>query len=105
MHKAENERIFVFQAEDGIRDGTVTGVQTCALPISDGPTSTIRLPSSTFRLRSMMATVPSLKTLVTPSNTISAISSLLVDVDGGVLEADHGDVVAARPFLDQDQRP
>src|SRR5690625_5499384 len=34
---------FFFQAEDGIRDGHVTGVQTCALPIShavedpDGP--------------------------------------------------------------------
>src|SRR5438309_12112931 len=27
-------KIFFFQAEDGIRDGTVTGVQTCALPIS-----------------------------------------------------------------------
>src|SRR5689334_24127798 len=26
---------FFFQAEDGIRDGTVTGVQTCALPICD----------------------------------------------------------------------
>src|SRR6266705_1079774 len=26
---------FFFQAEDGIRDRTVTGVQTCALPISD----------------------------------------------------------------------
>src|SRR3989475_4468680 len=26
--------IFFFQAEDGIRDLTVTGVQTCALPIS-----------------------------------------------------------------------
>src|SRR5689334_16466892 len=26
---------FFFQAEDGIRDGTVTGVQTCALPIWD----------------------------------------------------------------------
>src|SRR5207245_3590305 len=25
---------FFFQAEDGIRDATVTGVQTCALPIS-----------------------------------------------------------------------
>src|SRR5690606_39875490 len=25
-----------FQAEDGIRDFHVTGVQTCALPISDG---------------------------------------------------------------------
>src|SRR5260370_7899295 len=27
---------FFFQAEDGIRDSSVTGVQTCALPIS-GP--------------------------------------------------------------------
>src|SRR2546430_13461554 len=26
---------FFFQAKDGIRDLTVTGVQTCALPISD----------------------------------------------------------------------
>src|SRR5207248_833122 len=26
---------FFFQAEDGIRDRTVTGVQTCALPISE----------------------------------------------------------------------
>src|SRR5207245_5460212 len=25
--------LFFFQAEDGIRDATVTGVQTCALPI------------------------------------------------------------------------
>src|SRR5205085_4486002 len=27
--------LFFFQAEDGIRDLTVTGVQTCALPISE----------------------------------------------------------------------
>src|SRR5687767_15349352 len=27
-------RCFFFQAEDGIRDKLVTGVQTCALPIS-----------------------------------------------------------------------
>src|SRR5690625_4724550 len=27
---------FFFQAEDGIRDGHVTGVQTCALPIYNG---------------------------------------------------------------------
>src|SRR6267154_3184211 len=27
---------FFFQAEDGIRDGRVTGVQTCALPILAG---------------------------------------------------------------------
>src|SRR2546430_11231557 len=29
--------VFFFQAEDGIRDLTVTGVQTCALPILSGP--------------------------------------------------------------------
>src|SRR6266542_5010780 len=29
------EFFFFFQAEDGIRDATVTGVQTCALPIWD----------------------------------------------------------------------
>src|SRR5207245_5666079 len=28
---------FFFQAEDGIRDATVTGVQTCALPIVLSP--------------------------------------------------------------------
>src|SRR3712207_8667785 len=30
-----NDMIFFFQAEDGIRDIGVTGVQTCALPIFD----------------------------------------------------------------------
>src|SRR5260370_19992721 len=29
--------VFFFQAEDGIRDSSVTGVQTCALPISSPP--------------------------------------------------------------------
>src|SRR5256885_12421370 len=32
--------IFFFQAEDGIRDYKVTGVQTCALPISPGQRAT-----------------------------------------------------------------
>src|SRR5439155_2396870 len=31
------QRIFFFQAEDGIRDGHVTGVQTCAPPIYHFP--------------------------------------------------------------------
>src|SRR2546422_3888450 len=42
--------VFFFQAEDGIRDVAVTGVQTCALPISRlfAPTRTERTtrPSS-----------------------------------------------------------
>src|SRR5207253_6604948 len=42
---------FFFQAEDGIRDGHVTGVQTCALPIYDrrhgwrGPAGHVELPA------------------------------------------------------------
>src|SRR2546430_588023 len=31
--RVQHTYIFFFQAEDGIRDLTVTGVQTCALPI------------------------------------------------------------------------
>src|SRR5438309_5762956 len=34
LRRSSRRRCFFFQAEDGIRDGTVTGVQTCALPIS-----------------------------------------------------------------------
>src|SRR5437867_8142090 len=33
MHSCLWQTCFFFQAEDGIRDRTVTGVQTCALPI------------------------------------------------------------------------
>src|SRR5260370_17062581 len=32
---------FFFQAEDGIRDSSVTGVQTCALPIFPEPSSSV----------------------------------------------------------------
>src|SRR5688572_32854363 len=41
---------FFFQAEDGIRDLTVTGVQTCALPIWPRPARIVRLrPSGALR--------------------------------------------------------
>src|SRR5207244_5182342 len=33
---------FFFQAEDGIRDDLVTGVQTCALPICDSAQAYVR---------------------------------------------------------------
>src|SRR6266540_5489630 len=36
---------FFFQAEDGIRDRDVTGVQTCALPISGIPGLGRKLPA------------------------------------------------------------
>src|SRR5207244_8621068 len=37
-------RVFLFQAEDGIRDDLVTGVQTCALPILESFCAVMRLP-------------------------------------------------------------
>src|SRR5207248_3765368 len=51
---SELERLFFFRAEDGIRDRTVTGVQTCALPIS---------PSRADRLQSLFAKVQVLETV------------------------------------------
>ena len=38
-----NGVFFFFQAEDGIRDHCVTGVQTCALPISRSPLPQVRV--------------------------------------------------------------
>src|SRR2546430_12498816 len=40
--------VFFFQAEDGIRDLTVTGVQTCALPISRWAMLLRRIVSEVF---------------------------------------------------------
>src|SRR6266536_4674269 len=40
--KSSSLVFFFFQAEDGIRCPLVTGVQTCALPISSGTVSTCR---------------------------------------------------------------
>src|SRR2546430_9672042 len=34
--RRSSDVFFFFQGEDGMRDLTVTGVQTCALPISEG---------------------------------------------------------------------
>src|SRR2546425_8283288 len=45
------ELYFFFQAEDGIRDKLVTGVQTCALPISLRPTLAYRRAASGYSAR------------------------------------------------------
>src|SRR5204863_5716727 len=42
---------FFFQAEDGIRDLYVTGVQTCALPILRASVSRSRMPATASQAR------------------------------------------------------
>src|SRR5699024_11975014 len=81
---------FFFQAEDGIRDRNVTGVQTCALPIltEDGTLTTlnviallnvVNVPSSVMYVLSAFnsnsASTSSTRTskLDTPSKALSAL--------------------------------
>src|SRR2546427_587775 len=62
VSRPERENLFFFfQAEDGIRDLTVTGVQTCALPICSTATSPVALAIS--------------RSLASVSWTASAVSS------------------------------
>ena len=52
--------VFFFQAEDGIRDIGVTGVQTCALPIlpQSFVNSAKRVPQGYFAVGSKIKSVP-----------------------------------------------
>src|SRR5690348_17964838 len=61
---------FFFQAEDGIRDGRVTGVQTCALPIS--PTQT---PTQTNTPSNTPTSTPTITPTNTPTSTFTSTST------------------------------
>src|SRR5256885_3250347 len=55
---SSQDRSFFFQAEDGIRDYKVTGVQTCALPIcSPGDTQTVFSLPHAFKVHKVTAYV------------------------------------------------
>src|SRR5205809_1577145 len=78
---------FFFQAEDGIRDVAVTGVQTCALPIStssrlfatlDPTVRSLALPSRRPALLS--DTVGFIRKL--PSHLVAAFHATLEELEG-----------------------
>src|SRR5438876_11520612 len=58
---------FFFQAEDGIRDGRVTGVQTCALPIWFWNRSETRTPRVTATAWPALVNSPPMIAAVTRS--------------------------------------
>src|SRR5436309_13509462 len=60
---------FFFQAEDGIRDFHVTGVQTCALPISNSQLTPAAIKTSLFGSACTQNTSPSCPTGPVPNNT------------------------------------
>src|SRR5947209_9613181 len=49
---------FFFQAEDGIRDIGVTGVQTCALPISNTEARRVALAHAGFKIGGVVVFLP-----------------------------------------------
>src|SRR2546429_2613918 len=67
--------VFFFQAEDGIRDVAVTGVQTCALPISEflGSLSVKRVPNSRLMDVSFESTDPQLAARIVNAHIASYI--------------------------------
>src|SRR3989440_12438550 len=90
---------FFFQAEDGIRDLIVTGVQTCALPIFEkdaGPVSipgpqAVRIPRS-YALVVGIANYQNLaapQQLQFPERDAEAIYSILISTEGGNFRAEN----------------
>src|SRR5690625_5891577 len=70
---------FFFQAEDGIRAGHVTGVQTCALPISHRvgpPAAHTPNPTATGSATATALVVPLRSAANTPRITIAATETI-----------------------------
>src|SRR5436190_6925022 len=76
---------FFFQAEDGIRDHCVTGVQTCALPILDpeGVNSNAALTVPPFTNHGLIVLDNRLPSNVLESR-LTVTGTLLNDTDGSI---------------------
>src|SRR5216683_7114063 len=77
---------FFFQAEDGIRDLIVTGVQTCALPISARRFASASSVSSATRPRSTYAASSS-SSASTPSARARAATGKIAATSGGLVSS------------------
>src|SRR5260221_9860479 len=65
---------FFFQAEDGIRDHCVTGVQTCALPIS------LRRGQRRFSIQAIQGAGAPATKLKTPEHAIEVMTGAILPV-------------------------
>src|SRR5215813_10139230 len=73
---------FFFQAEDGIRDADVTGVQTCALPIS-----LMAMPADGLTLADKQATTGQLLRAGADIHALNTVRKHLSGIKGGRLAA------------------
>src|SRR3712207_8199755 len=76
--------LFFFQAEDGIRDIGVTGVQTCALPICSSISSASATASSRSGASSASATSPLGSTSTAPASSSRETAVVSLDCERSV---------------------
>src|SRR5256885_11370393 len=89
------ESFFFFQAEDGIRDYKVTGVQTCALPISRLGAAYNNLGSLYLKLHEYRKAAAVLERGLKIDPAMSSASALL-----GLSLYEMGEYASARPRLE-----
>src|SRR5207249_9088244 len=87
---------FFFQAEDGIRDRNVTGVQTCALPISMALFATD--PASPSAWKVFRFTLPPSLQQGTYDATVTAVES------NGVLDVAESSALVRAPARSEERR-
>src|SRR3989442_8886305 len=93
---------FFFQAEDGIRDADVTGVQTCALPISCFETALNDMSKGWARSVTRAAPFASCWTISRRVGSESALKAR--SRTGVVIYSTYGLNIAAGPPLSSDRR-
>src|SRR5690625_7887387 len=82
---------FFFQAEDGIRDGHVTGVQTCALPISSLQDGYEEVEQGTNQIRTTGETFAGINTaIIDKIGRASCRERVEISVGGGSLKKRKG---------------
>src|SRR5256885_10447668 len=86
-HASSSSVSFFFQAEDGIRDYKVTGVQTCALPIW-GPVSSAPPPANLLALTKPFTSSPLTDKFIAivPPPGLSSLSSCVPPVNQAKLD-------------------
>src|SRR5260370_9314460 len=85
--------IFFFQAEDGIRDSSVTGVQTCALPIC--------MPSSFYYMAGVYWPEVEMRRLI-PLLLAAALFLCAADLNQDLLDAARqGDLPSVKALLEK----
>src|SRR2546430_10238510 len=86
--------LFFFQAEDGIRDLTVTGVRTCALPILGVPLSrSIHFSSPVLYQGSPTQTSPYITTFPISQNSSDFVPFVLYPASNKTVWVDRKSVV------------